>query len=471
MAVLAHTSKELILDVFGTKKIIKNVEKYALNNNILIYNIHKTVYRLDLLRNITKKYDEVSTGIHEIKISEKGTKFGLILKNSDLLVYSDTECLLKVSGINTFEITDTILGYETDKDFILTNLSTKEIFHRSVYNYQKYFVFKDFCILVTTKIKNKDSANLDTKDEFKLIKITQNSEKNMGSFKTLVDIKCKCSADGKYLLVNPSTSYVKNSYFASTVLYLYDVNKNLLERVGKLSNILDFVFIKKGFCVVYGNQPAYVTSYNYELSIQDKYPKGVRNRVYINQKETYAILAGFEQLAGTVESYDISSKDKLCEVNELGASKVEWDTTGSYFYVSTLKYLKEDNRIAMYDYYGGKIKEEHFGCLNDSAVYGLEEPFIVLDEPAEKYKEIEEEVYVPAILKNKTFQAKPKVIKPKAFNPAEETEEELVSKIEKIDLLKKKMERNDKLETEDLNLILNENKIKKKLEMIKKGKK
>lgn len=471
MAVLAHTSNELILDVFGTKKIIKNVEKYALNNNILVYNIQEKVYRLDLVKNITKKFDEVSTGLHEIKISENGTKFGIILKNSDLLVYSDTECILKVPGINTFEITDTILGYETDKDFLLTNLCTLGIFHRSVYNYQKYFLFKEFCILVTNKIRNKDLTNSDTEDEFKLIKVTQGTEKNIGSFKTLVDIKCKCSADGKYLLVNASTSYVKNSYFASTVLYLYDVDKNILERVGKLSNILDFVFLKKGFCVVYGNQPAYVTSYNYDLSIQDKYPKGVRNRVYINQNETYAVLAGFEQLAGTVESYNIKSKDKLCEVNELGASKVEWDTTGSYFYVSTLKYLKEDNRIAMYDYYGRKIKEEHFDCLSDSAVYGLEESFVVLDEPAEKFKEIEEEVYVPAILKNKTFQAKPKVIKPKVVKPAEDTEEELVNKIEKIGLLKKKMEMNEKLETDELNLILNENKIKKKLEMIKKGKK
>lgn len=312
-----------------------------------------------------------------------------------------------------------------------------EVFHKSVFNYQKYFVLKDFCLLSTNKMKNQDNE-----EEFNIIKIDGEGKTEIGSFKSLVDMKCKGSPDvcGKYILVNLSTSYVKNSYFASTILYLYDVQNNSFERVNKLSNILDFVFIKNGFCVIYGNQPAYVTSFNYDLTLRDKFPKGVRNRVYFNHQQTHIVLAGFEQLAGNVEPYDVKSKEKFSSANELSASKIKWDITGSYYYVSTLKYLKEDNRITMYDYYGRKVDCANFDCLSNIASYGALKEFVVLPAPTEKFVEVQEEAYVPAILKgNMIFKVKTSP-KPKVVNKViEETEEDLLIKLANIEeYIKKK---------------------------------
>ncbi|WUR02258.1 eukaryotic translation initiation factor 2A (IFA2A) [Vairimorpha necatrix] len=472
MPVLAHSSNDLILDIFDKKITIKNVDKFVINNNILVYNVNDDLYRFDLsnlkaLSSILKNSSlcKLSTSIHELKLSKNGSKIGLLLRNLDLFVFSNSQLVLTKSKINSFNISDNLVGYETDNDFILQDINTKEVIHKSPYNYQSFFVFNEFAILATTKRKNNNDE-----DEFKLYKVDKEGINEFGSFNSLVNIQCKSNSNENFVLLNLSTSYVKNSYFASTILYLYDAIKNTFLRVNKLTNILDFTFISDGFCVVYGNQPSYVTCFDYEFNIIDKFPKGIRNRIYLNHQESYVVTAGFEQLAGNVEVFEKNSKEKFFTANELGASKIEWDTTGSYYYVSTLKYLKEDNRVSKYDYFGRLIATENFECLHDAAVFGPIEKFEILKKPEEKIVEKREEVYVPSILKGKsTFKVTAPV--PKIKHKLHETEEELIQKISNIEMLKKRLENNEKLEIEELNLILNEGKIKKKLDFIQKNKK
>lgn len=467
MPVLAYDSRRLILDVFDKKVIIQNVNIYAISNNILIYNIDNCLYKLDLT--LPELHEQVTynicfykftTEIHELKLSENGKNVGVLLTNGEFYLFSNFTLTFSKKKINGFGVSDNLVGYETKNNFYLENINSAGMVDKSLNSFFKYFVFNSFCLVFTLKLKDGENNYC-----HKMIKISKKNITVVKTFDSIVDVNCKCSDDGNYVLVNLSTSYVKNSYFASTALYVYDVAQEKFEKMNKLSNILDFTFIKNGFCVVYGNQPSYVAIFNMDLSFREKFPSGIRNRIYFNRQESYVVLAGFEQLAGNVEVYDAKSKEKLSIANELGASKVLWDTTGSYYYVSTLNYLKEDNRINKYDYYGRLISSECFDSLCDVSVYGLNEEFIELSPPKEKFVETIEEAYVPAILKNKNLR---KGVSQPIKAKQNENEDELINKLEIIEALKQKMGSNQKLETYELNLILNEGKIKKKLEDLKK---
>ncbi|EQB60671.1 hypothetical protein NAPIS_ORF01761 [Vairimorpha apis BRL 01] len=86
------------------------------------------------------------------------------------------------------------------------------------------------------------------------------------------------------------------------------MEKNTFDRVGKINNIQDFTFLKNGFCVIYGNQPTDVIIYNFKLEIINKFPKGIRNRIYFNEYESYVAMAGFDQLAGDIELWEVNTK-------------------------------------------------------------------------------------------------------------------------------------------------------------------
>lgn len=448
MPILSHSKSGLIIDVFGDRKEILNVEHFVLKNNILLYSINKTIYKYDLLNNTVLLSENFDFDIYELKISNNGS-FVVLLKNGNLFLFINNKLCNEFKKVSAFELSDFLLAYENDTSFILYDLINHSIMYKTLYWYKSFDVLNDFCLITTDKC-NKDQ-------NYKILKIDKSGEQIIYTFKSLVETKCKYYKN--YILFNVATSYVKNSYYASTILFLFDMEKNTFDRVGKINNIQDFTFLKNGFCVIYGNQPTDVIIYNFKLEIINKFPKGIRNRIYFNEYESYVAMAGFDQLAGDIELWEVNTKKKLNLINELGANRIEWEKNGSYFYVSTFKLLKDDNRIVKYDYYGNKIQEEKYEVLHDSIVYGKIDKFLKLNEE-NKIKKTSSNIYVPSCLKNNS---RPKINnhinkdKPKKIK---ETKEELEKKLSKILELKNRIKNKEKLTTEEMNLILNEDKIK-----------
>lgn len=451
MPILSHSKSGLILDVFGDRKEILNVEHYVVKNNMLLYNINKVIYKYDLNNNTILFSEILDHEIYELKMSENGD-FAILFKNSILNIFIDNKKYHEFEKVSAFEISDFLVAYENEKDFLIFDLINQTVIFKTVYWYKNFVVINDMCLITTDKCNKEQN--------YKILKVDKSGVQVINTFKTLVDTTCKFT--NEYGLFKVSTSYVKNSYFASTILFLYDIEKNLFERVDKITNIQDFTFLKNGFCVIYGNQPSYVTTYNFKLEVIDKYPQGIRNRIKFNEYESFVAMAGFDQLAGDVEIWDVEKKRKLNSVNELGASKIEWETNGSFFYVSTFKLLVDDNRIVKYDYYGRKIQTEKFEVLHNSTVYGKEEEFVKLKEIKET-KPSTSNIYIPSCLKNISRPRINKGINKTKSENVVETKEELQIKLDKITELKNKMKNKEKLTTEEINLILNEDKIKMEL--------
>ncbi|EEQ82602.1 hypothetical protein NCER_100658 [Vairimorpha ceranae BRL01] len=225
MPVLAYDSRRLILDVFDKKVIIQNVNIYAISNNILIYNIDNCLYKLNLT--LPECHEQVTynicfykftTEIHELKLSENGKNVGVLLTNGEFYLFSNFTLTFSKKKINGFGVSDNLVGYETKNNFYLENINSAGMVDKSLNSFFKYFVFNSFCLVFTLKLKDGENNYC-----HKMIKISKKNITVVKTFDSIVDVNCKCSDDGNYVLVNLSTSYVKNSYFASTALYVYDV--------------------------------------------------------------------------------------------------------------------------------------------------------------------------------------------------------------------------------------------------------
>ncbi|MCZ6913193.1 MAG: hypothetical protein O7C59_00810, partial [Rickettsia endosymbiont of Ixodes persulcatus] len=126
---------------------------------------------------------------------------------------------------------------------------------------------------------------------------------------------------------------------------------------------------------------------------------------------------------------------------------------------------KEDNSIAMYDYYGRIINKREFSSLTKSEWVGEVENFKRLEKP-EKLKVAEETVYVlPSFgnLKRKTFKKKGVVSQPKQKKNEKVTSEDvnrsiddIKKELECIQDIKEKQEKGTSLSVDELNKLLRE---------------
>lgn len=148
----------------------------------------------------------------------------------------------------------------------------------------------------------------------------------------------------------------------------------------------------------------------------------------------------------------------------LGASLVDWENNGSYFYVSTTNYFQEDNKISKYDYFGRLIEEKKYKSLVSSTVYGAPEPFIQLTAPDEILVP-KTEKYIPPHLRQPESSVKPKkkVEKPAQAMPKPEpvrTKADVEKDLQRVADLKEQLKNGVELSITDINFILKEGRLK-----------
>ena len=110
------------------------------------------------------------------------------------------------------------------------------------------------------------------------------------------------------------------------------------------------------FAVVYGYMPAKTVVFNAKAQVTHTFPLAMRNTVLYSPHGRFVLVAGFGNLAGQMDVYDLD-KDyaKICTIEASNASVCEWSPDGRHILTATTSpRLRVDNGIRIW-YAGGPL--------------------------------------------------------------------------------------------------------------------
>ncbi|ELQ74868.1 putative translation initiation factor [Trachipleistophora hominis] len=403
--VVAQCENGLILDVFSSESKVFPCLQYKIRNNILCYytGTHLIVYDLEKEVELSKI---VMERVKKIEVSTDCWSIGVLLQNKVLnVMMPGTACtkenknmsaetngdkcaagiVFTVGDIFDFKMSDCYLLARSNKDLRVFKAENSKFSHEESYKNVKDFYVHGTVIAIL--------------DENGFFTVYKNQKKFFELFLEKVDaIDVRNSPKGNFLLLCTIKTKV-GSYFGAKELILFDFNSKSYHMLD-VSSPNYFTFIKGGYAVCHSSQPSVVSIYDYSRKEIRRFPKGIRNRIYYNGHGNIVCFAGFDNLSGMIEIYDAQTSNLISSLKMLGASVVEWSPCGSYFLVAITNALKVDNKVVIYDYFGRKINEKHFGNLINVEWIGCTSDFQYLEKPVQPniYRE---ESYVPPSFSNK----------------------------------------------------------------------
>lgn len=277
-----------------------------------------------------------------------------------------------------------------------------------------------------------------------------------------------------------TSEYVAGNYYGEKLLYFYNLDSNELELIEKekeqkeqklkskiMHEGLDIhavSFLKNDYAICLGKQPSKIKIYSDKLKLKSTLDtKDNKNRIFYNPQENIQINAGLDNLSGTIS---IFKKNVLtAKFKRLGASVVEWLSSGNEFIIAITNKLKVDNCFEVMDYYGRVLFKQEFEELVSLKVLRfVETEFVEKVKKPEKLFIEEEKIY--KFVPQNRIQQKP-IKKEKVIAKKEElTKDEIISKLNEIKVFKIKRDKGEDLNLEEMNLILSEKYLEKKLEKL-----
>ncbi|KAF7682474.1 Eukaryotic translation initiation factor 2A [Astathelohania contejeani] len=462
-SIVALSENGLQLDILKSPESKIKCERCDVDKNIILYSDAESV-------NFHDGYKIIGTHkVTDVKQIKLAGKYGCALKyDRTMLVFDKDNILYSCSDVDRFKLSDKLVAYVSKSELFVCEINAHKIsdiiFKKpSILDFE---IFGNFFVFTTRK-KHKNSQEIQT------FEIHQKDNLVFSQpFNNIEAMKIKYDGFDAFI-VQITTKYVNNSYFGASSLFFY--HKKTWKEVKKCDNVHFFTFIEGGFAVCYGDQPADVVTMDYSLNVKSKFPSGIRNRIYYNPHFNLVCFAGFDNLSGDIELYDVKSNKLISKFRVLGASCVDWSPCGSYLSISITNFLKVDNKILVYDYYGRKLSEMHFEKLFFVRWIGEKENFMELEKPQSLNIDVIEH-YVPPSLRNPgkarvSVAKKPRTPKQPAIKkqtPIKRKESIdaslLEAELEQIKNLKVKLERGENLTVEEMNKILSENVIKEKIQ-------
>lgn len=154
------------------------------------------------------------------------------------------------------------------------------------------------------------------------------------------------------------------SYYGETTLYVLSANGGFDSRItlDKEGPIHDVTWSpsSKEFGVVYGYMPAKTTIFNQRAVATHSFPLGPRNTILFSPTGRFVLVAGFGNLAGQMDIYDLE-KDyrKVCTIEGGNPSVCEWSPDSRYILTATTSpRLRVDNGIRLWHVGGGIMYNE-----------------------------------------------------------------------------------------------------------------
>ncbi|KAK3177431.1 hypothetical protein Dsin_033186 [Dipteronia sinensis] len=184
-------------------------------------------------------------------------------------------------------------------------------------------------------------------------------------------VEMKWNDNGTSLIVLAQTEVDKSgkSYYGETTLYLLSANGGFDSRIDldKDGPIHDVTWSPKStsFAVVYGYMPAKTVVFNTRAQVVFTFPLGPRNTVSYSPHGRFMFVAGFGNLAGEMDIYDLE-KDyaKVCQINASNAVIHDWSPDGKHILTATTTpRLRVDNGIRIWHASGQLMYNEDMNEL------------------------------------------------------------------------------------------------------------
>ncbi len=179
-------------------------------------------------------------------------------------------------------------------------------------------------------------------------------------------MQLKWNALGTSLIVLAQTEVDKSnkSYYGETNMYLLSANgafdaRVTLDKEGPIHDV-SWSPNSKEFGVIYGYMPAKTTIFNHRAIATHSFPLGPRNTIIFSPTGRFVLVAGFGNLAGQIDVYDLE-KDyrKICTIESGNPSVCTWSPDSRYILTATTSpRLRVDNGIKLWHVGGGIMYNE-----------------------------------------------------------------------------------------------------------------
>ncbi|PLB39331.1 translation initiation factor 2A [Aspergillus candidus] len=186
-------------------------------------------------------------------------------------------------------------------------------------------------------------------------------------------VQLKWNASGNTLLVLAQTEVDRSnkSYYGETTLYLLGASGGFDSRVelDKEGPIHDVSWSpnSKEFGVVYGYMPARTRIFNFRGVTQHDFPMAPRNTILFSPHGRFVLVAGFGNLAGQMDIYDLEKNyAKVTTVEAANSSVCAWSPDGQYILTATTSpRLRVDNGLRIWHVSGALVYNEDMHELYD----------------------------------------------------------------------------------------------------------
>lgn len=179
-------------------------------------------------------------------------------------------------------------------------------------------------------------------------------------------VELKWNSLGTTLIALAQTEADKTgkSYYGETTLYVLSANGGFDSRItlDKEGPIHDVSWSPNGkvFGVVYGYMPAKTTIFNSRAVATYTFPLSPRNTIKFAPNGRFVLVAGFGNLAGKMDIYDLEKDYKLiCTIESGNPSVCEWSPDSKYILTATTSpRLRVDNGVRLWHVGGGIVYNE-----------------------------------------------------------------------------------------------------------------
>lgn len=181
------------------------------------------------------------------------------------------------------------------------------------------------------------------------------------------------NALGTSLIALAQTEVDKNnkSYYGESNMHLLSTNgavdaRVTLDKDGPIHDV-SWSPNAKSFCVVYGFMPAKTTIFNHRAVATHSFPIGPRNTIRFSPEGRFALVAGFGNLAGQIDIYDLEKDNrKICTIEGGNPSVCSWSPDSRYIMTATTSpRLRVDNGVKIWHVGGGLVYNEDMVELYD----------------------------------------------------------------------------------------------------------
>lgn len=168
---------------------------------------------------------------------------------------------------------------------------------------------------------------------------------------------------GLLLLTSTEVDKSNNSYYGKQALHFMSTRGDSYSvTLSKDGPVHSVAWSPKSteFCVVYGFMPAKATVFNLKCDPMYQFDEAARNSIYYNPFGNILMLAGFGNLRGPVEIYEVGGKEKRLIANIMApdTTLLEWHPDGEHFVTATTApRLRMANGFKVWHYSGALLHE------------------------------------------------------------------------------------------------------------------